>query len=326
MIIFAGYGFAGAPLHRDATRPEHCGNNVRVESAALAERTRRQDPAAPAQAGHALGVVRQCADDPCDARAVPRTVSDRAPAQWPQGSFGSRHPVAGIGRIRIPAIAIVGVVAIADEIEPREQPSAGRRGQQVRVVVANARVEIRDDDALAAGRQVPGSDGVHRAWRGRRLLQVPLPGKQRVVRERMREAPLVRLGELDVGVCTQQFESLLHDLLRGRHRHFEHLQRRSKLSCPLEWNTCPSRQRRHLLRGERLRRHFRAGRGRDRRVPEPDDDAVRGGRGTQYRLDRSWVELRSNARGPRAQRKHRIRDQDKRAHTAAGVVRGRRGC
>ncbi len=89
--------------HRKSRRPENAGEHVRVEATALAQHTHRQDVPIPVDACDADAIVRERANDSRHTRAVPRTVGNRRAA----AVVGSAHPVAGIGRIRIAAIAIV---------------------------------------------------------------------------------------------------------------------------------------------------------------------------------------------------------------------------
>ncbi len=135
------------------------------------------------------------------------------------GQVGGGHPVARIRGIGIRAAGFVASRDAADEVIARQQPSTRPGAQQVGMIEAYAGVEIRNHEAGAAGRDVPGIDGIGRARRrcGRirvRVLQVPLTGglcardEQRVIGQHVRMAPLVRLRVLDFRIGTQSGQGL----------------------------------------------------------------------------------------------------------------------
>ena len=121
-----------------------------------------------------------------------------------------RHPVARVGGIRVAPVTVVGGEKIALRIRADHvvagQQAVGGGTAQVRVVKAHAGIELGDHDAVAAGRQVPGFHGVDR--RRLRVLQVPLPGEQRIIGQRLRVAALVLLGVLHLRVRAQACQRL----------------------------------------------------------------------------------------------------------------------
>ena len=81
---------------------------------------------------------------------------------------GLADPIAGIGRIRIPAVAVVGdikgtqrvvrtvrIVVLTHEIIARQQPAAETRAQQIGMIEEHAGIDIGDHDAGAAGGDLP---------------------------------------------------------------------------------------------------------------------------------------------------------------------------
>ncbi len=195
-------------------RPAHGIQDVRIESAALAERTHRQNPSLPGNSRDAQRVVGYRSENTDHACSMPRAAGNRAVGERRVLQVGRSDPVAGIRGIGVPAVAVVGHGRIGDEVVARQQP-VERRGIQVRVVIANAGVHICDDQVVAPGGGVPGSHGVNR--RRLRVLQIPLPRKISVGRQRrMRIAPLIGDRVLHVRVSLQVRQSCSDALARRR--------------------------------------------------------------------------------------------------------------
>ena len=209
-MIRAGYGFDGAPS--TGTPPAHSIAARMSESEPPhlpSARTGRIQPFQPSPA-MPRELFASAPMIPGDARAVPGTVALLAGAEHPARRLRRRHPVAGIGRIRVPAVAVVRLARVTDEVEARQQPASLTGPQKVRVIVANAGVEVRDDHARAAGREIPRVHGIDGARSRGRVLQIPLAREQRIVRHRVRETSEVGLGELDVRVGAQDREIRVH--------------------------------------------------------------------------------------------------------------------
>ena len=124
------------------------------------------------------------------------------------GLVGGVDPVAGIGRIGVAAVAIVGHVRArltkskpGSSFPPRSaRPRSG-------MVVEHAGVEHRDDHARGSALRVPGADGIHRGNLG--VLQVPLIGKQRVVGiGGVRKAATIDGHVFDGGIGSQPLQRL----------------------------------------------------------------------------------------------------------------------
>ena len=316
-MIRAGYGFDRRAVHRHTARPQHRGEDVGVRAAALAERPHRQDPAFPAEPGNALRVVGKRPDDSGDARAMPGTVAVLAGAEHPARRLRRRHPVAGIGRVRVPAVTVVRPARLADEVEARQQPASRAGPQKVRVIVANPGVQVRDDHAGAAGREIPRAHGIDCARSRGRVLQIPLAREQRIVRHRVREASQVGLGELDVRVRTQDREIRVHVRTGGRRGDLEHLQHRTEPTRLLERDPGTRRQRRDFLRRDALRRGLLRSRGCRNRTAELDDDPAGAVLDASRRFGPCRVELRREARDAHTDAEHGERDQSARSATAA---------
>ena len=117
------------------------------------------------------------------------------------------NPVAGIRGVRPRACAAVRDERIGNEAVARQQAAARRSGEQVRVVVTNARIEVGDHERGTPRRRIPRGHRVDRRRRRGRVLQIPLLGQeQRIVRCGVRVAPLVDLGVFDLRVRPQGFE------------------------------------------------------------------------------------------------------------------------
>src|SRR5438067_233949 len=141
---------------------------------------------------------------------MPRTVLRRAPGKRAGGpGLGGGDPVAGIGRIGVAAIAIVGLQGVADHVVAGQQLTPGCHGKQVRVLEAHAGVEVGDHHVGVPKRDAPGGlDIDRRGNRAARRSQVPLPygraaagyavGVERVIRRGLDVPTLVRHGVFDV--------------------------------------------------------------------------------------------------------------------------------
>src|SRR5205807_2584113 len=81
-----------------------------------------------------------------------------------------------------------------------EQSIPGRCAE-VRMIGADARIEVGDDDIAAAGRGIPSRRCVNSRWLD--VLLIPLVHIQRIVRYRMRITSLVRLRVFHGGVRSE---------------------------------------------------------------------------------------------------------------------------
>ena len=197
----------GHRVARQSAGPQHAGDDVGVEAAAFAEHAHRQDHHVAADRRHADAVVRRGTDEARHLRAVPGAVPDIAVLERGVAvDFRLGDPVARVRRIRIAAIAVVRSHRVGDEVVARVELA-----DEIGVIEAHSRVEHRDDNAAGAGCRRPCGLGVDRRHIDRvRRPQVPLSdrrrradlvaGVQRIVGDRANVAPLVRLGELDIGV------------------------------------------------------------------------------------------------------------------------------
>jgi hypothetical protein len=152
--------------------PVQAGQDVGVEAPALAQHPHRQDAHAEGRAGHADAVVRRRTDDARDLGAVPAAVGRTTSEEGTPGVgvLGGGDPVAGVARVGVAAVAVVGGVAVVDQVLPG-QHAAG----QVGVVGQHAGVEHGDHQRRTARHAVPGALRVGgRQQQGIGRTQVPL--------------------------------------------------------------------------------------------------------------------------------------------------------
>ena len=174
---------------------------------------------------------------------MPRTVLRRAPGKRAGGlGLGGGDPVAGIGRIGVAAIAIVGLQGVADHVVAGQQLTPGCHGKQVRVVEAHAGVEVGDHHVGVPKRDAPGGlDIDRRGNRAARRSQVPLPygraaagyavGRHGVFDVAFPRQPLRQLGRRHA-VGEKHLRALGERLAVG-HRHAQPVTERLRMSGPL---------------------------------------------------------------------------------------------
>jgi len=178
--------------HRQPGSPAHAGDDVRVVAETLAEHAHRKDGGVPADSCASRAVVRARTDDSSDVNAVPRTVRDLAVGKQRVGVVAGVHPVAGVARIRIACIAIIGdldgidAATASDKVVAGQKLAAFGRAAQIRMIEHRSGVEHGDDDPRVAGRQIPRTrsvDGRHK--RAVRRGEPPLAGLRCLVEQRV---------------------------------------------------------------------------------------------------------------------------------------------
>ena len=78
-----------------------------------------------------------------------------------ESHIGRAHPVARIGSIRIPPVAIIGDCWIGDEIVAREQAWTAS-GTEIWMIKADPGIQIRNDNVAAPRRGIPRRKRVDR--------------------------------------------------------------------------------------------------------------------------------------------------------------------
>ncbi len=231
-------GIIGHASHVQAGSPAHSVQDVGVEATALAQRAHRQNSALPGDARDARGVVRNGTENSNYPGAVPGAVGDGAAGELGFRQIGLSDPVTRIRGIGVAPIAVVGHHRVRDEVVAGQQ-AIERRGIQIRMVVANAGIDIGNDEVAATCRRVPGRLSVDRGGLG--ILQVPLTGEERIGGHRVRVASLVGHRVLDrrIGLEARQRRS---DGLAWNRLHLHGMQTVRNLTRLPQGETQPSRQ------------------------------------------------------------------------------------
>ena len=225
---------------------------------------------------------------------MPGAVFDRAAGESRGCSIGAGDPVPRVARVRVTSVAVVGHGDIADEVIARQQASAIRERQQIRMIVTDTSIQIRDHHRCAASRDIPGAlrvDGAQRAAVRRTdgILQIPLPSEQRIVRRGVRETTLIDLGVFDLWIGAQPRQANGYILARHGRCHFHHVQARHQKTARSQTEVHASGERR-----DRIGRRF-ADRGDGTGAMQLYDQPMRrrvacaGHRGVE--MARNWIEF-----------------------------------
>ena len=137
-------------------------------------------------------IVAAGADDCGNRRAVPTAVFDRTILVAQRTiDIRLRYPIAGIGRVRIAPVAVVGIEGFGYEVVSLNKST---RKPRVRPVTG---IDHGDHDIGAPGRNVPGGKSTDS---GRAVAEIRLPVDVRVVGNECRLEPAVRLRIFDIGM------------------------------------------------------------------------------------------------------------------------------
>ena len=337
--------------HREPRRPEHAGDDVGVEAAALAEHPHRKDLDVAPDARDALAVVGERTDQAGGLGAVPgarRSDIGRLAAALVHVCL--QDEVARVRGVRIAAVAIVrgregAVVDVdADHVVAGQQVAA-----EVLVIEADAGVEHRDDDRRAPGREVPRALRVDRRRRsvrcgggGRRCrrpgrLQVPLPDERAAGRRRRR----VVVGARDIERIVRHREPMtphvghrVLDVAFGRDALRElfraHAAREHHVAAIVDTGTGRERDAQALAEGLSLARMLRVRRldalSQQRRVGLELDDHPRRHAGARGRRRNGLGKRRAQRQRREEHGENQAQGQGRSAHrNISGVTRGAKG-